>query len=220
MPIVVHRDLAPAFGAARDQGARPTCLAFAASDCHAAQRGPWDPLSCEWLYNRAQTRSGRSHADGATLGSLLDALRLDGQPLEAVWPYEPVVVEPWAPPAVSPLLYRRGGTALGPDFDAIVALLEAGRPAVLLMELSPSFFAPDTDGVVRPAAGERPDPAVRHAVVATAHGSVDGTAALRVRNSWGAGWGLDGSAWMARECVAAGLLAAVELLGAYDVSAD
>ena len=34
--IAVECDLGSLFGAARDQGDRPTCLAFAASDAHAA----------------------------------------------------------------------------------------------------------------------------------------------------------------------------------------
>jgi len=218
--IVVHRDLASAFGPSRDQGARPTCLAFAASDCHAAIRGAWNPLSCEWIYHRAQARSGRSHADGATLGSMLDALRLDGQPIEAAWPYQQVVIEPWAPPAGSPNVFRTAGATAAADVDSIVALLDSGRPAVMLMNLSRSFFRPDPDGVVRAAADERPDPAVRHAVVATAHGVVDGHEAVRVRNSWGMGWGADGSAWLGREYLAERLFAAFELLGAKHVPTD
>ncbi len=218
--IVVNRDLAGAFGDARDQGARPTCLAFASSDCHAAMLGPWDPLSCEWIYHRAQARSGRSPADGATLESMLEALRHDGQPIEAEWPYQPTVVEPWTPPAGSPAVFRAAGEATAADVDAVVAMLDSGRPAVMLMTLSRSFYLPDPDGVVRAAAGELPDPAVRHAVVATAHGVVDGREAVRVRNSWGTGWGADGSAWLDRDFLAARLFAAFGLLGVEDVFAD
>jgi hypothetical protein len=218
--IVVHKDLASAFGPSRDQGARPTCLAFAASDCHAAVRSTWDPLSCEWIYHRAQVRSGRSHADGATLGSMLDALRLDGQPIEAAWPYQQKVTEPWAPPAGSPTVYRSACSTAAADVESIVALLDSGRPAVMLMNLSRSFFMPDPDGVVRATIDERPDPEVRHAVVATAHGVVDGHGAVRIRNSWGPGWGADGSAWLGREYLAARLFAAFEILGVEDVSAD
>lgn len=214
MSIVVSMDLTPAFGGARDQGARPTCLAFASSDCHAATLGPWEPLSCEWLYYRAQVRAGRSHADGATLGSMLDALRHDGQPIEAEWPYQQTVAEPWTPPVGSPAVFRAGGQILTPDFDSVVALLESGRPAIMLMTLSRSFYLPDPDGVVRAAADELPEPAVRHAVVATAHGVVDGRGAVRVRNSWGTGWGADGSAWLDRDFLTARLFAAFGLLGA------
>lgn len=218
MSIVVHKDLAHTFGVARDQGARPTCLAFASSDCHAATLGPWEPLSCEWIYHRAQARSGRSHAEGATLSSMLDALRYDGQPIEGEWPYLQEVIEPWAPPAGSPMVFRALGSTTTPDVEAIVSLLDSGLPAVLLMTLSRSFYLPDPDGVVRPAVDERPDLAIRHAVVATAHGSLGGRSMVRVRNSWGAAWGADGSAWLDRDFLAARLLAAFSLVGAEHVS--
>jgi hypothetical protein len=218
--IVVKKDLAPAFGTARDQGARPTCLAFAASDCHAASLAPWEPLSCEWIYYRAQARSGRSPAEGATLGSMLDALRRDGQPIEAAWPYQQTVAEPWAPPTGSPKLFRTVGELTTADVDTVVGLLDSGRPAVVLMTLSRSFYVPDPDGVVRAAADERPDPMVRHAVVATAHGLVDGREAVRIRNSWGPAWGADGSAWLDRDFLAARLFAAFKLVGAEYVPAD
>jgi hypothetical protein len=218
--IVVHKDLSPSFGPPRDQGARPTCLAFATSDCHAALLGPWKELSCEWIYNRAQVRAGRSHADGATLPSMLDALRRDGQPVEAGWPYQPTVRDPWEPPAGSPDLFKRDGSRGAADANAVTSILNTDRPVIMLMTLSRSFFRPDPDGVVRPSVGEQPDPAIRHAVIATAHGLVDSRLAVRIRNSWGAGWGLNGSAWLTNEFLAARLFATAELLGAIDVSFD
>ena len=42
--ITVSVDLRALFGPARDQGPRPTCLAFAASDAHAALAMGWAPL--------------------------------------------------------------------------------------------------------------------------------------------------------------------------------
>jgi hypothetical protein len=48
--IIVRKDLRGRFGPARDPGARPTCLAFAASDTHAATRDPWAELCCEYLF--------------------------------------------------------------------------------------------------------------------------------------------------------------------------
>ena len=57
--IIVLRDLRKHFGDARDQGPRPTCLSFAASDAHAALRTGWTPLSCEFAFYQAQRRAGR-----------------------------------------------------------------------------------------------------------------------------------------------------------------
>jgi hypothetical protein len=220
MSIVVHNDLASCFGPPRDQGARPTCLAFATSDCHAAVRGSQDPLSCEWLYHRAQARCGRSHAEGATLPGILAALRLDGQPVEAGWPYLSVVGERWEPPAGSPQLFKREGAPAGADVGTVRRSLDRGRPIMMLMALSRSFFTPGSDGAVRPTPEEVPDPSIRHAVVASGHGLVDGRPAIRVRNSWGAGWGLDGSAWLTDDFIAPRLFATAELLGEIDVSSD
>ena len=80
-------NLGELFGPARDQGARPTCLAFAASDLHAGMREAWTPLSCEFLFYHAQRRAGRPPTIGATVPATLDALRHDGQPREEGWPY-------------------------------------------------------------------------------------------------------------------------------------
>ena len=87
MSVTVDVDLRSRFGAVRDQGARPTCLAFAASDAHAAMRGAWVELSCEYAFYHAQKRTGRPPAKGAFLNDMLGALREEGQPVEAGWPY-------------------------------------------------------------------------------------------------------------------------------------
>jgi hypothetical protein len=76
--ITVSVDLRPLFGPARNQGPRPTCLAFAASDAHAALRSGWAPLSCEYAFYHAQRRAGRPPSKGALLSSMLDAPRQDG----------------------------------------------------------------------------------------------------------------------------------------------
>ena len=54
--ITIRKDLRSRFGPPRDQGQRPTCLAFAMSDAHGAARGPWEDLSCEYLFHHAKKR--------------------------------------------------------------------------------------------------------------------------------------------------------------------
>ena len=80
--IEVASDLRRRFGPVRDQGQRPTCLAFAASDTHAGLRDGWTALSCEFAFYHAQRRAGRPPTTGALLPRMLDALALDGQPRE------------------------------------------------------------------------------------------------------------------------------------------
>ena len=58
MMVTAMVDLRAQFGAVRDQGDRPTCLAFAASDAHAACRPHWEPLSSEYAFFHAQKRAG------------------------------------------------------------------------------------------------------------------------------------------------------------------
>ena len=219
--IDIVRDLRPLFGPARDQGARPTCLAFAASDTHAGLRDGWAPLSCEFAFYAAQKRAGRPPTSGALLSTMLDALRLDGQPDEKGWPYlaaGPADHRLWTPPATVGPLYGRNGQRDGTDLSSILAALDRDTPVLMLTMLSRSFFQPRGDGVVDPANDELPEPAQRHAVVAVGHGTVDGTPAILIRNSWGPGWGLEGHAWLTERFLAPRLFATANLTEEVDVS--
>ena len=119
MAIMTLRDLRRQFGPARNQGSRPTCIAFAFSDGHAAARGEPEPLSAEHLYYHAvQRTAGRDPHDGVAMPTCIAALGADGQSAEAGWPYiDPLTdLSSWTPPAsatpVFPPQYRdRGGVA-------------------------------------------------------------------------------------------------------------
>lgn len=220
--IHVLKDLRAELGAARNQGPRPTCLAFAASDAHAALRPDWSPLSCEFAFYHAQRRGGRSPDGGAVLTHMLAALRHDGQPEEAGWPYLPATpsdAASWAPPADVGPRFGRAGTAQAPAIDTVLAELGAGRPVILLLMLSRAFYAPNADAVVHPGLGEAPEPARRHAVLAVAHGTVEGERAILVRNSWGSGWGAAGHAWLTETFIVPRLFGAALLTENVDVSA-
>lgn len=185
MAIDVMCDIRHQFGPARDQGARPTCLAFAVSDAHAALREPWAALSCEFAFYHAQRRAGRPPTAAARLPEMLATLKDDGQPVESDWPY--LVSLPSDPSAYGPpanvVVFRRNGESRPVHFDEIIGLLDAGSPSVVLMMLSDAFYMPDALGVVRAAAGEQPDPARRHAVIAVGYGIVDGARAILIRKA-------------------------------------
>jgi hypothetical protein len=198
MPPIVRQDLRFRFGPARDQGARPTCLAFAASDTHAALRTPWSPLSCEFAFYHAQRRAGRPPIRGASLGHMLTTLNADGQPVEPDWPYLaslPAKLDEYGPPS-GVTVYRRAGQSHPGGVDEIVKALDLGEPALVIMMLSDAFYVPNRHGVVVAPPGEGPDPLRRHAVVAVAHGSVGAERAILVRNSWGVDWGMSGHGWL------------------------
>jgi hypothetical protein len=199
MTISVIVDLRDQFGPVRNQGARPTCLAFATSDTHAAFRDGWEALSVEYLFHRAQQRTNRTPHQGATVPGVLDALCRDGQPPEASWPYLkaiPADVSQWQPPASASPLYRRAGKPGGDKVAEIIAQLDVGRPVITLMRLSRSFYRPAPGGVVDEAANDPPDYNRRHAIIAVGHGTLHGKRVVLVRNSWGNRWGDNGHAWV------------------------
>lgn len=220
MTIQIAQDLRPQFGSARDQGARPTCLAFATSDAHAALRPGWTPLSCEFAYYHAQRRAGRPPTVGSSLAAMLDTLRADGQPAEADWPYLehlPATPDDYGPPG-NVTVFRRGGEQRPGGINEIVTAIAGGRAVLVLMMLSDAFYVPSAAGIISAPASEGPDPLRRHAVVAVAHGMIGTEFVVLVRNSWGAGWGLTGHAWLTAAYLAPRLLRIAILTEEVDVS--
>jgi hypothetical protein len=197
--ITIKTDHRQLFGPIRDQGQRPTCLAFATSDLHAALRGSWAPLSCEYLFYHAQRRANKKPNEGVLLSSVLDAVRHDGQPHETGWPYLPTLpadLSQWVPPSGVAPLFRRAGETGKYTVDAIVQELDHRRPLIVLLRLSWSFDWVRPDGIVDEAAGEQPDLNRRHAVIAVGHGEAKGQRAVIIRNSWGDGWGAGGYGYL------------------------
>jgi len=218
--IVASVDLRPLFGPPRNQGQRPTCMAFAASDAHAALRSPWAPLSCEYAFYQAQRRASRSPNKGALLSSMLEALRHDGQPEESGWPYLPSTpndAASWSPPNNVGPLFGRAGLKSNHVVDRVIAELDQGRPVIVLMMLSRAFFNPSSEAVIHPATGEFPEPQRRHAVIAVGHGKVDSYRAILARNSWGPRWGHGGYGWLTEPFFGPRIFAAAVLMEEVDV---
>lgn len=223
MNLIAVKDLCSQFGPARDQGARPTCLAFAASDAHAAMRDDWTPLSCEYAFFHAQRRANLPPTSGTRLSAMLETLREDGQPEEKDWPYLvalPATIAAWRPPATVGAIYGREGQTERPSLDHIIPWLDQDRPVIILTILSASFYNPTLDGVVDPQSDERPEPKLRHAVIACGHGTIDGRRALLVRNSWGPRWGRDGYGWLTETFLKPRIYNAAILMENVNVSAD
>lgn len=199
MAVTVHADLREKFGPARDQLHRPTCLAFAASDAHAALRDGWKPLSCEYAFYHAQKRGGRSPLGGAVLDDMLSTLREDGQPIEDDWPYIvnlPADLSLYCPPTPVGKCYGRKSELPPRNFDRLCSALDCGTPLIVLAVLTFSYFNPPSDGIIRRVEGEAVFPTPRHAMIAVGHGTVSGERVVLIRNSWGPSWGLAGYCWM------------------------
>jgi hypothetical protein len=190
-------DLRRNFGPARDQNPRPTCLAFAASDAHAAVRAGWEPLSAEWAYHHALKRDGGRPEEGATFGGMLATIKSDGQPVEAEWPYikAPITdLRSWKPPGSARQLFFRDHGRCAVTVQDVIGQLDAGCAVLITMTLSSAFYRPTPDGIVDRT--EAIDPKRRHAVVAVGHGERGSSRFVLIRNSWGEAWGSQGYAWI------------------------
>ncbi len=197
MSMTIVCDLRHKFGIVRDQGARPTCLAFALSDAHGSLHAPFKNLSVEYLYcNAVQLMPIRDPHAGVNVDCACTSLRDSGQPDEDIWPYQislPSDLNGWNPPA-NCTVYTREGTVQQEGFGRICTQLDAGRPVVVCMELSESFYYPIADGTIMQRS---PDPKTgNHAVIAVGHGIGGSGPCLLIRNSWGPSWGLAGHAFL------------------------
>jgi hypothetical protein len=191
-------DLREQLGEARDQKQRPTCMAFAASDGHAAARDSHEALSTEFAYFHAVRRRSpfNPHA-GVSFALVAESIRIDGQPREAVWPYLPALptrVADWKPPEKCSPIFRRRYQIETPSIERLYECLDESRPVVIAMSISAAFYSPSSNGVVSASA----DPPLNsHAVLAVGYGKTSASRVILIRNSWGVEWGLKGHVWLA-----------------------
>jgi C1A family cysteine protease len=198
MPIDTIIDLRGQFGPTRDQKQRPTCMAFAASDGHAAARSKIELLSTEFAYFHAvRRRQPFDPHSGVSFNAVAQSIHEDGQPPEAMWPYLsslPTNIGEWKPPNDCKPIFRRQYRIEQPAVERVYEYLRDQRPVVITMTISPSFFRPSDEGVID---GNRTEPGVNsHAVVAVGYGKTQRAHAVLVRNSWGDRWGIGGHAWV------------------------
>src|SRR5262249_29361419 len=147
--ITVRNDLRGRFGPVRDQGPRPTCVAFAASDAHAATRNPWFELSCEFLFYSVKQHDGTPPENGARMASVRHVLEHVGQPVESAWPYMKMLprnIRLWKPPARVGKLYTRTSKDAGGEFSQAWEAVMQGNPALIGMTISPGFYQWDRYG--------------------------------------------------------------------------
>lgn len=189
-------DLRDHFGVIRDQGRRPTCLAMSASDVHGSHQGAI-MLSAEYLfYQGVRRKTPPDPHTGLTIGAVSTALSAEGQPLEESWPYHATQPTPWCPPDELGRIWKGEMEFRRVSAGEAAQTIGSGTPLVLGLALTTAFFTPDKAGrlLVHQADSDTPH---RHAVVGLgAANSSDGDMHILVRNSWGAGWGANGHAWL------------------------
>ena len=220
-PVV---DLRSNFAPIRDQGSRPTCLAFAASDAHGALLAHDAELSCEYLYYHAQQIGGRDATTGATVPNILAALKSEGQPAESYWPYiqkkPDQVMQDWQPPKELGDLYKSNGERCGQLSDDVVHYLDAGSSVISLIFLCDPFFAARQGQIITASATSKPNVNMRHAVVTVGYGTASTGRCFLIRTSWGEGWGDKGYAWITEDLFATSLFEIAVLKGGTHVSDD
>lgn len=202
-PIPASADLRQYLPPILDQGQRPTCLAFAVTAAHELARAGGfavnEDLSEEALYWGCK-RHDRDRLPGTSFVSATAALARSGQPLEAVWPYDPTHDDTISrPPPVKPgpSWHRTRLVRIKLSTDRLRAELARGRAIALGIVLTAGFRMLNGNRVPQPQAGEQTFG--RHAVLSVGYqdGSPDPNAgAFIIRNSWGETWGSRGYAWL------------------------
>jgi len=197
MEIKIIVDLRDQFVAIRDQGTRPTCMAFAASDAHSFARGSAEALSAEYAFFQAVRRTAsKDRTKGVSLRLMSQTISHDGQPGEIGWPYlsNLSTTDKWEPPDNPGTIFCRKTNLLGADVASVYSNLDACRPVILVINISQSFLRATPGTVLRAPANE---PRINtHAVVALGYGESEGERCLLIRNSWGKGWCDAGYAWV------------------------
>jgi hypothetical protein len=190
-------DHRPAQTPVRDQGDRPTCVAFAVSAAHEWQAGDAAVRSAEdamWAAHQVREVPGREET---TVSWAMEGLRRHEHAAESAWPYGTPRWPAGRPAEALQAANRRGLPPWrdlgGASFDAVAAQLHARRPVVLTLGVVPAAWYHAGDLI--DAEPNRKVPG-NHAVLAV--GALDSPDRLIIKNSWGLAWGDDGYGFVTR----------------------
>jgi papain like protease len=206
-------DLRPHLSLARDQGTRPTCLAFAMSDGHMSTRGDKELLSVDYLHYHAARRLQVGMNAAVTAEAMVNALKEDGQPYEADCPYDEKRGDAWNAPTGLLAVWRRTTIVRrGPASTTLAAALSLQKASILGLGITPAFYAPDpTSARIVDDGGAG---IVGHAVLVVGMDASSGSPEFLIRNSWGITWGKEGHAWLSAAYVDRTAIVVIDFQGA------
>lgn len=189
-------------GGARDQGRRPTCVAFAVTAAHEHRRHVVEDdgtrLSEEYVCWAVSDTFAR--VPPLRLDDTARVMASHGQPPGDDWPYHPDVPPPDPPPqVVIDLATGRRATMrpIGANRTDVEEAVENGAAVVAVIRLWDGFFRGDGAVLYTPSPDELLEEDVLHAVALLP--GVDNQ--LTLRNSWGPDWCDDGHVQVAPELV-------------------
>lgn len=187
------------FGLARDQGARPTCLAFSVSDMNMFANALSASLSVEYLcYHAAHNMTAWKIEQPFTCSAVMNAAREPGQPSEVSYPYDS---NDQGKPLITPPLFEelkkvdcRYGKG---NVEEIVDAIVAGNPIIIIISLTEGFMRPKDGIVFDEQEPENVYPGL-HAVLVVGSGEMVNSDEqyFYIRNSWGREWGENGHSWI------------------------
>lgn len=204
MTLTVTKDIRAELHDVRDQGRRPTCLSFAASDVHRHARKHPEYLCVEWLVYHVSKAAGSCPQAGTTIPDTRAVLRSLGQPEEPIWPYcsQPPDPADWRPPSNAGTLLKCSSSDCNGGLQDLRQHVDQGLPVTIGMFVSDTFNLPQTWDYVRGEVilgadiGKPVDHRRSHAVVVVGLGHYGGDPVMLLRNSWGSNWGNYGHAWV------------------------
>lgn len=198
--IVIEAEYSNRLGAARYQGLRPTCMAFAVSDLNALLNST-DHLSVDFLcHHAANLAHDWQPTDGFSTDDVLTAARGPGQPSEASYPYDETGMDRprTVPPTDLAPLFTAVPSTRDLDVEEIIQQVRAGQAVGIVLAVTESLYYP-TSGIVHFEHEVIPD--LYHALICVGIGThaTSGELHMLLRNSWGAAWGLSGHAWVSEQ---------------------